>query len=344
VFDALEASGSGEPGFFWTDDPDMGTNPCAEIALHHQQFCNLTTINAGDVEDQHDLEERAWYAAILGTMQATFTDFHYLTPGWKSTTEREALIGVSMTGIASGKVADLDLERAANAAVAANAYLSRLLGINEAARVTTVKPEGTASIVLGTSSGIHAWHDRHYIRRIRLHKTEAMAQYLLSKLPYRREHIPGDPFPLEDDAFDADTVVLSVPQRAPKSAVTRDEGALRLLDRVHDFTLRWIKPGHRAGVNTNNVSTTVNVQDHEWEAVREWMFRHRYDYNGISILPYDGGTYVQAPFESTDADTYERLAAMFVDIDPREIDETADHTTLSGELACSGGACEITFA
>jgi len=345
VFTALSTSGSGEPGIFWTNDREMGTNPCAEIALHDMQFCNLTTINVSDVTGQEDLDWRAWSAAIIGTVQATFTDFHFLDPGWKETTERERLVGVSMTGIASGKIDGLDLARAADKARQANALASQLLGIRPAARVTTIKPEGTASLVVGSSSGIHAWHAPYYIRRTRFHKTEAVAQYLLRKLPYRPEHDPAFPFPLEDAVGDPNTLVLSVPTRAPEGAVTRDdETALTLLDRVAHVTRDWILPGHRSGPNRNNVSATVSVRPEEWEQVRQWMWRNRELYSGIALLPYDGGTYTQAPFQEIDADTYDLLAIQFTDIDVTEIDETSDYTTLAGEAACAGGACEVSWA
>ena len=345
IFDVIEASGSGEPGIFWTNDPEWGTNPCAEISLRDMQFCNLTTINAGTVVNQTDLEERALAAAYIGTIQATFTDFHYLRPEWRETTELEALIGVSMTGIASGRAINLDLRRAAQVAVKGNAYMARLLGINSAARVTTVKPEGTASLVLGTSSGIHAWHDRYYIRRTRFNKDEAIAGYLMDELPYREDSDP-DPdrlFPLEDVEGKPDEVVLAVPQMAPVGAVTRDEGALALLDRVLDVTRRWVQPGHVSGLNTNNVSTTVNVRPEEWSQVKEWMWLYRHHYTGIATLPYDGGTYTQAPFETIDAAEYQALVDLFEMIDVTEIDEWTDYTNLAGEPACAGGACEVTW-
>lgn len=345
VFDVLQQSGSGEPGIFWTNDLDLGTNPCAEISLHDRQFCNLTTMNVGDVKDQADLNERARAAAILGTLQAAFTDFHYLDVGWREQTRKEYLIGVSMTGIAAGNVQSLDLAQAAAVAKAANREVADLLGIGPAARVTTVKPEGTASLVLSTSSGIHAWHDDFYIRRVRFNKTEAIAQYLMAKLPYRPEHVPGSAYPVEDLVGKEETeIVLGVPQRAPEGAATRDEGALALLERVADVTRRWIIPGHRSGANSNNVSTTVNVKEGEWDAVRAWMFENRDLYSGIAILPYDGGTYVQAPFETITEELYHEAAAMFETIDVTEIDEAADYTTLAGEAACAGGACEVTFA
>jgi len=174
----IEASGSGEPGFFFTNDKEWGMNPCAEISLRPFQFCNLTTIHAGDVKDQADLNERAKAASFIGTLQASYTNFHYLRDIWKKTTEKEALIGVSMTGIASGSVLKLDMKEAANIVKEENARVAAIIGTNPAARTTTVKPEGTSSLVLGTSSGIHAWHSEYYTRRIRVGKNESIYTYL----------------------------------------------------------------------------------------------------------------------------------------------------------------------
>ena len=155
----IELSNSGEPGFYFSDNEAMGTNPCAEIALNPFQFCNLVEVNASDIKSQEDFNNRVYWASVIGTLQASYTDFHYLRPIWKETTEREALLGIGMTGIASGVVMDLDLELAVGYALMANDTVSKEIGINKAARVTCVKPSGTSSLVLGTSSGIHAWHD-----------------------------------------------------------------------------------------------------------------------------------------------------------------------------------------
>lgn len=341
VFDRARASGSGEPGVFWVDDLRYGTNPCAEITLNNKQFCNLTTINVGTVVNQEDFNKRATAAAIIGTLQASYTDFHDLSDGWREQTEAEALLGVSMTGIASGRIDHLDASEAASHAVATNAEVARILGINPAARVTTVKPEGTASLVAGTSSGIHAWHDHYYIRRSRYNKSEPIAQYLMETLPYRPEHDRGNPEIVEDVVGNPDEIVLSIPQAAPEGAVTRHEGALAMLERVLRYNRTWIEPGNVYGGQRNNISATVNIQDHEWDAVRDWMWNNRYEYNGLSLLPFSDHSYVQAPYESISRERYEEMAAKIPDIDLTQIDEVADYTDLSGELACAGGACEL---
>jgi ribonucleoside-triphosphate reductase len=329
----IEMSNSGEPGFFFTNDPNWGLNPCAEISLRPFQFCNLTTINAGNIRDQEDFNARAKAAAFLGTLQASYTNFHYLRDIWKRTTEREALLGVSMTGIASGVVLTLDMRQAALVVKAENERVAALLGIRKAARTTTVKPEGTSSLVLGTSSGIHAWHDDYYIRRLRVGKNEGIYNYL----------VDNHPEIVEDEFFKpTQQAVISVPQRAPEGATTRCESALDLLDRVSKVWREWVRPGHRKGENTNNVSTTVTIKPHEWEAVGEWMWNNRNDFTALSVLPEDLGSYIQAPFETISREEYEERVKSLHTIDLTKVVELEDSTDLQGEIACGGGGCEIT--
>lgn len=335
-FDALwervRASGAGEPGFYWTNNLDWGTNPCCEIALRPYQFCNLTEINASDVVDQEDFNNRARDAALLGTLQAGYTDFHYLRPIWKETTEEDALVGVGITGIAANAIATLDEKEAADVANATNLIVSALIGIRCASRVTTVKPSGTSSLVVGSSSGIHAWHDLFYIRRMRFGKDEAVFQYLAKEFPDL----------VEDEYFrPAEQGVVSIPQRAPEGASVRTETALDLLQRVKRYNLNWVRQGHRSGENTNNVSVTINIKDEEWEEVGQWMWDNKDVYNGISVIPFDGGTYKQTPFETVSKEEVERLEALLHDVDITKVKEKGDNTNLAAEAACAGGACEI---
>jgi len=330
----VKASGSGEPGFYFSNDKDWGTNPCCEIALRPYQFCNLTEINASDVEDQADLEARARAAAFIGTLQAGYTDFHYLRAVWQKTTEKDALIGVSMTGIASGKVLQegIDLDKVAGCVKDENRRIASLIGISPAARTTCVKPAGTTSLTLGTSSGIHAWHDDYYIRRLRVGKNEAIYTYLSI---YHPELV-------EDEYFRPhDTAVISVPQKAPEGAILRDESALSLLKRVKKISEEWIKSGHRKGQNTHNVSATVSIRESEWQDVGEWMWENRNVYNGLSVLPFSDHTYVQAPFETCSKETYEALLKALTNVNLSKIIEDQDDTDLQGELACAGGLCEV---
>ncbi len=328
----VELSGAGEPGIYLNNDKDWGTNPCCEIALRPYQFCNLCEVNASDIADQEDYESRVKAAAFIGTLQAGYTDFHYLRDVWRETTEKEALIGVSMTGIASGAVLGLDMAKAAEVVKKENARVAKLIGIKSSARTTTVKPAGTTSLTLGTSSGIHAWHNKYYVRRIRVGKNESIYDYLAKNHPTL----------IEDDYFRPhDTAVISIPQKAPAGAILRTESPFQLLDRIKKIATEWVRTGHRKGSNTHNVSATVSLKENEWEAAGEWMWENRDYYNGLSVLPYDGGTYVQAPFEDIKASEYNEMMKQLENIDLSIIRETEDNTDLSGELACAGGACEI---
>jgi len=332
LWDRVKASRSGEPGFYFTNDKDWGTNPCCEIALRPYQFCNLTEVNVSDVNTQEDYENRVKAAAFIGTLQAGYTDFHYLRDIWQSTTEKDALLGVSMTGIASGRVLELDMGKAAKIVKEENARVAKLIGIRKANRTTCVKPAGTTSLTLGTSSGIHAWHDDHYIRRLRVGKNEPIYTYLFI----------NHPDILEDEYFRPhDTAVISIPQRAPEGAITRKESALQLLKRVGKISQEWVQPGHHRGQNTHNVSATISIKDTEWIDVGEWMWENRSLYNGLSVLPYDGGTYVQAPFEDCSKERYEKLLETLTEIDLTKVVELEDNTNLTGELACSAGSCEV---
>jgi len=238
-----------------------------------------------------------------------------------------------MTGIGSGMVLGYDMKSAAKIVKTENARVAELIGINKSARTTTVKPAGTTSLTLGTSSGIHAWHNDYYIRRIRVGKNESIYKHLM-------EHHPEL---VEDEYFRPhDTAVISVPQKAPDGAIMRTESPFQLLERVKRVAQEWIKPGHRSGNNTHNVSATISLRDHEWDAAGEWMWDNKESYNGLSVLPYNGGTYTQAPFEDITKEEYERLMGSLTSIDLTEIIETEDETDLKGELACAGGSCEIT--
>jgi ribonucleoside-diphosphate reductase alpha chain len=328
----IELSGSGEPGIYFSNDKDWGTNPCCEIALRSYQFCNLCEVNASTVESQEDLNERVRAAAFIGTLQASYTNFHYLRDIWKKTTEKDALLGVGMTGIGSGAVLNYNLKEAADEAKEENARVAEIIDVNKAARVTTVKPSGTSSLVLGTSSGIHAWHNDYYVRRIRVGKNEAIYHYLAINHPEL----------VEDDFFKPTIqAVISVPQKAPEGSILRTENVIDMLERTKRFNLEWVRKGHRKGANTNNVSATVSIQEGEWEQVGDWMWENRETFNGLSVLPYFGGSYTQAPFEDITKEQFEEMAQHLHSIDLSKIVEFSDDTALMDQAACAGGACEI---
>jgi ribonucleoside-diphosphate reductase alpha chain len=328
----IELSGSGEPGIYFSNDKDWGTNPCCEIALRPYQFCNLCEVNVSNIESQEDLNERVRVGAFIGTLQAAYTDFHYLREIWRKTTEKDALLGVGMTGIGSGVILNYDLKKAADLAKEENARVADIIGVNKAARVTTVKPSGTSSLVLGTASGIHAWHNDFYIRRIRVGKNEAIYSYLAINHPEL----------VEDDFFKPTIqAVISVPQRAPQGSILRTENVMDMLERTKKFNMQWVKKGHRRGANTNNVSATVSINENEWEQVGQWMWDNKDTFNGLSVLPYFGGSYTQAPFEDITEEQFNEMAQHLHNIDLSQIVEFSDDTALMDQAACAGGACEI---
>ena len=330
-WEKIRASDAGEPGIFLTNNQDMGTNPCGEISLKAFQFCNLCEINVSDVSTQEEYEKRAKVAAFIGTLQAGYTDFHYIRDVWRETTEKEALLGIGMTGIASGKVVNLDMKRAAEIAKEENARVAKLIGINKAARITTVKPSGTSSLVLGCSSGIHAWFADYYVRRLTVVKNEPIYPYLKKNFPNL----------IEDSVYKESEAYITIPVKAPDGATLRSESALDLLSRVKNVYENWILEGHRKGQNTNNVSATIFLKSEEWDPVGDWMWKNRDCYNGLTVMPFDGGSYVQAPHTECTKEEYENLLQYVKNIDLTEVVEEEDTTELKESAACIGGACEL---
>ena len=332
IWQKVEDSGSGEPGVFWTNDYDMGSNPCCEIALNPNQYCNLVEVNVSDVSTQEELNSRVKAATLIGTLQAGYTDFHYLRNAWKEQTEKEALLGVSMTGIGSGSVLKLDLKQAAELSKEENSRVAKLIGINSSARITTVKPAGTTSLVVGSSSGIHAWHNDYYIRRMRVGKNEPLYDYMMKNVPDLIEDCKFKPH-LE--------AVMSFPQKAPEGSMLRTESYKDLLERVRRWNLEWIGNGHNYGNNKHNVSCTISLKPEEFKECGEWMWENREDYTGISVLPYNNGTYVQAPFEDCTKEVFEEMFTHLHNIDLTQVIEHDDNTVAKDNLACANGSCEI---
>lgn len=338
MFNTTKDSMAGEPGFWWTNDDDMGANPCNEISLNSNQFCNLTSVVVYDVTTQEELNKRVKAAAFIGTLQASYVDFHYLRAVWKETTEREALLGVSMTGIASGTVLKLDLEEAAATVVAENERVASIIGTNPAARTTCVKPEGNGTLAMGViGSGIHAAHAQYFLRSVRIKKADALYPFLMEIMPDFVESELADP---ENKA------VVSVPMKAPNGVITRDESAIDLLERIKKFSTEWVNNGHNNGVNSHNVSATVSIKDTEWDEVADWMWENKKFYNGLSLLPYSGHTYRQAPFIDISEEEYNSLMAKFpTNVDFTQIVEENGQVNINhvgDSLACSsGGGCEI---
>jgi ribonucleoside-triphosphate reductase (thioredoxin) len=333
LWEKIKASNSGEPGIFLSNSEEWICNPCNEVSLRSAQLCNLAEINFATVESQQDLETRARHASFIATLQASYTDFHYLRDIWKDTTEKEALIGVSLTGLATNNLYAFDLVRASKVVTKENRRVSKIIGINASARSCVVKPSGTASIILGTSSGVHAWYGKYYWRRVRVNKNEAIYNYLNTIHPEL----------LEDDFFKPQTTsIIRVPQKAPEGAILRSEPALSTLERVKYMHTNWIRPAHKKGINGNNVSCTIQVKPDEWSVVGDWMWENRDSYNGISVLPYDNGSYVQPPFEECTKEEYTEAMKVLTQVELKYIVENEDNTDLQGEIACGGsGSCEV---
>lgn len=333
-WDKSEETKSGDPGLLWVNDDDGGANPCVEIGMVPNQMCNLTEANLQTVKSQKDFERRAYLASFIGTLQASYTSFHLLRDVWRKNCEREALLGVSLTGIAGcGMFSQLNLTRGAQAVLESNAIWSQAFGISATARATCVKPSGTASLVMGTSSGIHAYYGDYYIRRTKLEKGEPLYEHLLGICPGL----------IEDDVTDPMNMYqFTSPMRAPEGAIKRDEKIFDFLARILRVSKEWVAPGHVSGANSHNVSTTLELEDNEWGEVGEWMWENRYNYNGMAYMPRFHG-FEGAPFQEIDRARYEKMLESVKPLALDELVEEDDYTHLGEVVACAGGACEYTF-
>lgn len=336
IWDIIRRSGAGEPGLFLTNSFLFGLNPCAEVALLFMQFCNLCTIAAGQIRTREQFLAACRAAAIIGTLQAGYTKFKTLRKRWQKNCEDDALLGISMTGIADNPslyTPEL-LEEGARLVVQVNREVAAIIGINPAARTTLGKPDGTSSLEVKCSSGIHARHAPYYMRRMRFGKSENIAGFLQQQLPSRF---------IEDDKFDSSKIVLSVPVMSPPGSITRhDESAIDLARRTMIQNNHWIKPGHIRGENMHNQSVTISIKDEEWDDVGEYLWQNNDLFTGVSVLPYDGGTYVQAPFEDITKEQYDEMMLDFPDwVDFYSFKESDDNTSLADQSACAGGACEV---
>ena len=334
VWRILSQGRSGEPGIFFTNDETRTilANPCVEISLNPYQFCNLTEINTATITSQADFNERARAAALIGTLQAGYTSFNYVRDQWTNTTAKEALLGVSLTGMEIGRIYDLDETVAAQAAVDENIKTSALLNINKAARVTSIKPAGSTSLIFGCASGIHSLHSPYYIRRLRIGKDDPLYNHLLHQIPDL----------LEDDIMSPQTTaVLSVPVNARHARASyRNESPLVFLERIKRYQHGWIAPGHSSGINTHSVSATATLEDSEWEEVGQWLWKERNHYTCISIFPATNSIYKQTPFEECDKTTFDSMYNYIKDVD---LDNMTSHSTTTDfqAPACAGGVCEL---
>ena len=315
-------------------EQEFGTNPCSEIILRSNQFCNLSEIVVRADDTLETLKEKAHIASIIGSLQATLTDFRYLRSCWKKNTEEEALLGVSMTGIMDHKVLSgsgkspmlaVWLEEVRNVAINTNKVWAKKLKINHAAAITAVKPSGTVSQLVDSASGIHPRFSEHYIRRVRSDKKDPLAVFMEEK-----------GFPVEQDVMSPSSAVFSFPVKAPKASVTvKDVGAMQQLELWKAFQNHWCE---------HKPSITVYYTDSEFLQVAQWIWDNFDICSGISLLPVTDHVYQQAPYEDITIEQYkELLASMPEGVDWADLGnyEKEDNTTGSQELACTGGACEI---
>ena len=340
---SLYNSHSGERGIFNREaakktvskyghrDPnfEFGTNPCSEIILRPYQFCNLTEAVVRHDDTEETLLRKVRIAAILGTIQATFTKFPYLRKVWQRNTEEERLLGVSLTGIydnplltTQGEELNDLLSRLREEARRANEEYATLLGIPKSAAITCVKPSGTVSQLVDSASGIHPRHSKFYIRRVRGDKKDPLTQFLI------QQGIPNEACVYKPDQ----TVVFSFPQKAPAGITRADVSPIDHLELWLTYQRHWCE---------HKPSVTISVSENDWPRVGAWTWEQFGEISGVSYLPYDGGTYRQAPYEECDEATYNELKAKVPTINWQEFKEVTDNVEGAQQLACSAGSCEI---
>jgi ribonucleoside-diphosphate reductase alpha chain len=344
---ALVESGSGERGIFnrqaskvqaakngrRNSDYDFGTNPCSEIILRPSQFCNLTEVVVRATDTLDTLSEKVRLATILGTIQSSFTKFPYLRKIWTKNTEEERLLGVSLTGIMDNPLMTLKnkglektLDHLKQIAVTTNATWAERLDIPVSAAICCVKPSGTVSQLVDSSSGIHARHSAYYIRTVRGDNKDPLTQFMMD------QGIPNEPDVMKPDQ----TTVFSFPMKAPQGAtVTADMSAIEQLEMWLAYQRSWCE---------HKPSVTINVKNDEWFEVGAFVYKHFDEMSGVSFLPFNEHTYQQAPYQECDESAYHKMLGVM----PTNIDwsllseyESEDNTSGSQTLACSGDACEI---
>ena len=343
---AIYNSHSGERGIFNRDaanrqaaksgrrqpsEKGFGCNPCSEILLNPCQCCNLTEVVVRPWDSMESLRHKVRIATVMGTMQATLTDFKFIRSVWKENTEREALLGVSLTGVMDNQNimgATKGWERLRDYAVGINNATAKILDINPAAAITCIKPSGTVSQLVDCASGLHPRHSEYYLRTVRMDKKDPLYQFMLDKGFYIEDAIGKE----------ATTAVVYFPQAAPQGALVRkDMSAIQHLDTWLSFQRHWCE---------HKPSVTISVTENEWPEVGGWVWNHFDEVSGVSFLPYDGGTYKQAPYQELSKQEYDEWVAthpMPEGVDWSELSqyEKEDNTIAVQTLACSSGYCEI---
>ena len=311
------------------------TNPCSEIALRSEEFCNLTEVVVKESDTLETLLDKVEIATALGTIQTTFTDFKYLRPSWKKNVEDERLLGVSLTGVFGNELmSGVQGKRALKTAltelrlnaIAVNKDLSAKLGINQSVAITCNKPSGTVSQLTDSSSGVHPWHSQHYIRSVRCDNKDAITTLL------KESGVPWEP----DITKPEQVTVFYFPIKAPKNAITRDQlTAIEHLDIWLMYKKYWCE---------HNPSVTISVKEDEWISVANWVYENWEEVGGVSFLPYSEHTYKQAPYQECSESTYNQWlldSPHSVDWSDLVLYETEDETTGSRTLACTAGNCEV---
>ena len=330
IFNRISAKEKASSNGRRNGDVDFGTNPCCEIILKPYQFCNLSEVVCRHDDTINTLLDKVRIASILGTFQATLTNFSYLRKRWKDTTEEERLLGVSLTGImdcpAVYNATEEELQWLKEMAVVANINLSADIGINQSAAVTCVKPSGTVSQLVDAASGIHARHNDYFIRTVRGDNKDPLTEFM------RDKNVPNEP-----DFTSPDSVtVFSFPMKSPDNAVCRND-----MSPLEQLEL-WLKIADN--YCEHKPSVTISVKEHEWLEVGSWCWDHFESLSGISFLPFSEHTYKQAPYQDIDKDMYLDLSTkmpLSIDWDELQQYEKGDTTTGTQELACTGGVCEI---
>lgn len=305
---------------------DFGVNPCGEIILRDKQFCNLTEVVLRDSDEVEDIQDKIKYATFLGVIQSTLTDFNFISEEYKNNSEEERLLGVSLTGLADCKfIFPFWLRRKAKEYAK---EFADLLGINHPVAVTTIKPSGTVSQLVNSSSGIHPIFSEYYIRRVRISTSDPLFRFLVDEgFEYKPE--------VGQNTDDCSTAVFEFPVKSTPNSVTRkDMNALTQCKIVKDFYNKWCD---------HNVSCTIYVKDHEWFRVGEWVFDNINEIGGMSFLPFDNGVYQLAPYEEITKEQYEEMLKKIPNVDYSKLSfyEKEDYTLGSKEYACVGGACEF---
>ena len=314
-------------------DWDFGTNPCSEIILRPNQFCNLTEIVVRSTDTMVTLIKKVQIATLLGTIQSTFTNFGYLRKRWQNNTEEERLLGVSLTGIMdspilNGRETGLEkrLESLQEIAVETNRYWAKKFGINQSTAITCVKPSGTVSQLVDSASGIHARHNPYYIRTVRGDNKDPLTEFMIAS------GIPSEPDYMKPEH----TTVFSFPMKAPTGSVCRnDMTAIEQLELWKTYAQHWCE---------HKPSVTISVKEEEWVPVGAWCWENFSHLSGVSFLPFSDHTYQQAPYQDIDKATYENMAKkMPTSIDWQKLQdfEKEDNTKGSQELACTAGVCEL---